>query len=113
VREKLRIEDSHHGGAGTRRGHNVIRIVKQVQNPCRYLARFTSESGVERRLTAARLARVESDLHTLAAQNLYGTLTHLREELVCQASDEERDTSLLRYHVTSQGLDDHRKRRSR
>src|SRR6516165_9487676 len=90
VREKLGIEDSHHGRAGARRGHDVIRVVKQVQNPRCYLARFISESGVERRLAAARLPGVESDLHAQAAQNRDGTLTHLRKELVCQASDEER-----------------------
>ena len=84
---------------GRSQATDLICVIKQVQNPRCHLARFISETRVERRLAAARLPGVESDLHAQPAQNCDGTLTHLRKELVCQAGDEERDAGPLRSHV--------------
>ena len=69
----------------------MIRLPIHFQEMTGYFPGFLHITGVERRLSTAGLAAVELHFYTQLSENLHGADADLRENLIHQASDEERD----------------------
>ena len=69
----------------------MIRIPIHFQEMTGYLPGFLHITGVERRLSTAGLAAIEFHFYAQLSENLQRADADLREKLIHQASDEERD----------------------
>jgi hypothetical protein len=89
--EQVLVVMLNHSRAGAGGHNDVLRAAETIQKMPGNLARFIWKSAIERGLSAARLGSRKIDLETETFEHLSHRDADLREELVDDASDEQRD----------------------